>query len=424
MNDAIMTTNAPRRFLSEMLREPVLDPKGNRLGVLADVIVRLTAEGYPAVTGLVVRVGSNDVFVPIGNVVGFEDDRVVLASAKLDVRPFGRREGEVLLKGAVLGHRLIDVDNARLVRAYDVAIDAVPGGWLAAGLDVHARPWYARPFASRGGHGDHAYRDWKAFEPLIGHEPSAEVRSRFERLRGLKPAEIADLIEDASSQERDDLFDHLHTDPELEADVIEELDDNRQAQVLKARDTDDIAAVLGRMHADDAVDAIMDLPQERRRPVLDAMPPRQRADVLRLMTYQDSSAGGLMGVEYLALGEALTVQEGWDAVRQARTQQPQALATLYVVDAEQRLTRSLTLVELVQAEPSSALGTLGEDDPVTVMPGDDIIEVVNVMADYNLLAVPVVDAERRILGVITVDDALEAAIDEDWRQRERGRHTP
>lgn len=292
MNDALMTISPSRRLLSGMLRQSIQDARGNQIGTLSDVIVRLGPEGYPAVTGLVARVGSTAVFVPAASVDAIDDDRIVLNTAKLDVRPFGRREGEVLLKGAVLGHRLIDVDNARLVRAYDVAIDHIRGGWVAAALDVHARSWY-----SRRGHGAHAFRDWRSFEALIGHEPSAATRSRFKRLRGLRPAQIADLIEDASSRERDDLFEHLHTDPELEADVIEELDDNEKAQVLKARDTADIAAVLSRMHADDVVDAILDLPQERRQPVLDALPPTQRKDVLRLMTYQDKTAGGLMGVE-------------------------------------------------------------------------------------------------------------------------------
>ncbi|MGC7508743.1 hypothetical protein, partial [Pandoraea pneumonica] len=87
---------------------------------------------------------STAVFVPAVNIEALDDDRVVLDTAKLDLRPFERRDGEVLLKEAVLGHRLIDVDNARLVRAYDVAIDSIPGGWVAAALDVHARPWYSR----------------------------------------------------------------------------------------------------------------------------------------------------------------------------------------------------------------------------------------------------------------------------------------
>lgn len=414
MNDATMTNTPVRLFLSALLREPVRDPGGNQIGTLADMIVRLTAEGYPAIIGLVVRVGANAVFVPIRDVTAIDDGRIVLGSAKLDLRPFDRRDGEVLLKGDVLGHRLIDVDNARLVRAYDVAIDGSPNGWVVAGLDVHTRRWYAP-----NGHGAHQYRDWRSFEALIGHEPSAAVRSRFKRLRGLRPAQIADLIEDASSIERDDLFEHLHTDPELEADVIEELDDDRQAQVLKGRETADIAAVLSRMHADDVVDAILDLPQERRQLVLDALPAAQRRDVLRLMTYQEASAGGLMGVEYLAMADDVTVHDAWNAVRHAGSQEPQALTTVYVVDESGRLTGSIDLVALVQADAVTPLAEVAEKDPVSVTPADDVIEVVTTMADYNLLAVPVIDEDRHILGVITVDDALEAAIPDDWRQRQR-----
>ncbi|WP_460523144.1 magnesium transporter MgtE N-terminal domain-containing protein [Humibacter antri] len=412
-----MTDLPVRRYLSTMLRQPIKDPRGNQIGTLADLIVRLTPDGYPAVTGIVARVGSNSVFVPTTGVTRADDDEIVLGSATLDLRPFERREGEVLLKEAVLGHRLIDVENARLVRAYDVAIDITHGSWLVAGLDVHARNWF-----SRTGHGSaHPYRDWTSFEALIGHEPSAAARSRFKRLRGLKPAQIADLIEDASSNERDDLFDHLHRDPELEADVIEELDDNQQAQVLKRRGDAEIAAVLSRMHADDVVDAILDLPQERRQAVLDALPVTQRRDVVHLMAYQEASAGGLMGVEYLALPGDVSVQDAWTAVRRAKTQLPQALTTVYVTDRSGRLERSISLVALVQADATDSLFDVAENDPITVTPADDIIEVVNVMADYNLLTVPVIDENAHLLGVITVDDALEAAIPDDWRQRQRQR---
>jgi len=411
------TTPAPV-YLSAILRDAVVDVDGKGIGSLADVIVRLGAAGYPLVTGLVTRVGQNRVFVPISVVTSIVPDRITLGTKTLDLRPFERRDGEVLLKDVVLGHRVIDVEHARLVRAYDVALTDTSAGWAATGLDVHKRGWL--PGSKR----DHRPpRDWNMFDALIGHEASAKIRTGFGRLRGLKAAQIADIIETASARERDDLLDHLHHHPDLEADVFEELDDTHQTQVLKTLNTQEIADVLTRMRTDDAVDAIIDLPQDRRQPVIDALPALKQADVLRLMRYQESSAGGLMGIEYLALPEDTSIADVLHAVRHATTVQPEALATIYSVNASQQLTGALSLVRAIQADPTALLGTIADPDPIHADPRDDMIDISNIMADFNLLTLPILDDDRHVLGVITVDDALEAAIPEDWRRRPRHEHT-
>jgi hypothetical protein len=419
MSSAPTTPTSPAPvYLSAILRDAVVDVDGKGIGSLADVIVRLGSAGYPLVTGLVTKVGQNRVFVPISVVTSIVPDRITLGTKTLDLRPFERRDGEVLLKDVVLGHRVIDVERARLVRAYDVALTDTSAGWAATGLDVHKRGWLP---ASK--HDHRPPRDWNMFDALIGHEASAKIRTGFGRLRGLKAAQIADIIETASARERDDLLDHLHHHPDLEADVFEELDDSHQTQVLKTLSTQEIADVLTRMRTDDAVDAIIDLPQDRRQPVIDALPALKQADVMRLMRYQESSAGGLMGIEYLALPEDTTIADVLQKVRLATTIQPEALATIYSVNASQQLTGALSLVRAIQADPTALLGTIADPDPIHADPRDDMIDISNIMADFNLLTLPILDDDRHVLGVITVDDALEAAIPEDWRRRPRHEHT-
>lgn len=412
--DAAPAPLASAVFLSTLLRHAIIDAGNRPIGQLADAIVRLRPNRYPQLTGLVVRVGTGNVFVPVSDVLDVNAERIGLRTARLDLRPFERRPGEVLLKEDLLGHRLIDVERAILVRAYDVALTQSPEGWLVTGLDVHRHRW----FHARATHHEHQLRDWMSFEALIGHGPSSRTRSAAGRLRRLKAAQIADLIETASTKEQADLLDHLHDNPDLEADVFEELDNESQSRVLKARSADEIASVLSRMRTDDAVDAILDLPQERRRDVLDLLPEPQRSDVLRLMGYNMATAGGLMGIEYLAVAEESSVQTALDLIRQATIEQPEALATIYSVDSANRLVGALSLVRALQLDPHRILREVTDPDPVSAEPGDDIIDVTNRMADFNLLTLPVLDAEGRMLGVVTVDDALEAAIPPDWRRRE------
>jgi hypothetical protein len=406
--------SAPTVVLSALLKHAVIDAKGKALGELADAIVALRGEDYPLLTGLAARVGSVTVFVPISRVTAIDTDRIELRNAKLDLRPFERRDGEVLLRADVLGHRLIDVDRALLVRAHDVQLTQTGEGWIVTGLDVHRRPWLH--IGAR--HERHPIRDWRSFEALIGHEPSVLVRSPFGRLRRLKPAQIADLIEEASRAEQDELLAHVHSDPELEADVFEELDEDQQSQLLRSRSSDQIADVLTRMRADDAADAIMDLPQDRRLAVLDLLPDPQRTKIRTLLGYNTSTAGGLMGMDYLTVPDQASIGEALDLVRTSHSHQPEALTTIYSLDPDGRLVGAISLVRALQLDPTTLLCDATDPDPVHAHHDDDMVSVTTQMADFNLLTLPVLDEHGHILGLITVDDALEAAIPEDWRRRE------
>jgi CBS domain-containing protein len=415
-----------RLRLSQLLGRPITDSRGESIGRVADVIVRLRGADYPVVTGLVAAVGGRQIFVPVDQVHGLDEDPMRLSSARLSLRHFERRDGEVLLRADVLGHRLIDVRNARLVRAADLELardmeGGKGGGWgVLAGVDTRRRP--RRPFgllAARGRDGAaDPCRDWHDFEWLIGHAGSALLRGPFARVRRLKPAQIADLLESASKDEETEILGRVHADPELEADVFEELDEDLATRLLGARTDEEIAAVLDRMRADDAADVIAELPQRRRRPVLDLLPPAQRAKVLTLMGYSSTSAGGLMAMDYLAVPSMATVGDALARVRAAVTLQPEALTSVHAVDEGGGLRGVARLVTLLQADPDAPVIDVSDTDPVRVGPDADVPDVAVLMTDYNLITIPVVDDERRLLGLITVDDVLEVMLPEQWRRRE------
>jgi CBS domain-containing protein len=405
--------------LSELLRSTLTDVRGEPVGRLADVIVRLQGNELPLVTGLVATVGGRQVFVPVEQLSSLGDDVLKLTSATLDLRRFERRHGEVLLRSDVLGHRLIDVESARLIRAADLKLEQRDGDWVVTGVDTHRRP--RRLFRSRVGVGDHDerwYREWAAFEPLIGHSGSQLLRGPFARIRRLKPAQIADLLEEASREEESEILGQVHADPELEADVFEELNDDLATRLLGARTDAEIAEVLARMRADDAADAVAELPQARRQRVLDLLPPGQRTKVLTLMGFNPASAGGLMGVDFLAVPMQASVQEAVAAVAGSTSLQPEALTSVHVLDERGRLCGVVRLVSLVQAAGSAKLTDIYDADPVRVGAGTDIVDVAVLMSDYNLITIPVVDERRTMIGIITVDDVLEATLPSDWRRRE------
>jgi len=406
--------------LSELLKRPITDGGGQSLGRLSDVVVRLRGSELPLVIGGVVSVAGREVFVPLDQVSSFDGEVLQLSSAKIDLRHFERRPGEVLLRADVLGHRLIDVETAHLIKAADLELEERDGEWVLTGVDTQRRRGWLSGLFGRDDveHEQHSFREWAAFEPLIGHASSAMLRGPFARIRRLKPAQIADLLEDASKEEETEILGHVHADPELEADVFEELEEDLATRLLGARTDAEIAEVLSRMRADDAADAVAELPQARRQPVLDLLPPGQRTKVLTLMGFNPTSAGGLMGVDFLALAPSTRVSAALAAVGQSETLQPEALTSVHAVDEDGYLRGVAHLVTLLQADPDAALADVSDDDPVRVGADTDVVDVAVLMSDYNLITVPVVDERRHMIGIITVDDVLEVTLPSDWRRRE------
>jgi hypothetical protein len=404
--------------LSDLVGRPITDRKGESIGRLADVIVRLRGTEAPMVTGLVASVGGRDVFVPFEQATGFDGEVLKLSSAKLDLRRFERRDGEVLLRADVLGHRLIDVPTAHLIKAADLELRGQGNDWVLAGVDTHRKPRGLLRLISPGEPEVRQFDDWANFEPLIGHASSALLRGPFARIRRLKPAQIADLLEDASKAEEREILGQVHADPELEADVFEELDEDLATRLLGARTDAEIAEVIGRMRADDAADAISELPQRRRQPVLDLLPVGQRTKVLTLMGFNPTSAGGLMGMDFLTVGQHDRVADALAAVGRSSSLQPEALTSVHALDEENKLCGVAKLVTLLQADPGAELMSVCDADPVRIGADTDVVDVAVLMSDYNLITIPVVDEHSVMIGLITVDDVLEVTLPDDWRRRE------
>jgi CBS domain-containing protein len=382
---------------------------GGRLGRVDDVVVRLDAE-YPPLTGVTARVAGRDVFVSADAVAEMGHGRIRLTTDRLDLRPFVRRPQEVLLRKDVLDHQLIDVDGARLRRANDIELARIDGWWRVVGVDVGPRGILRRVaprrFAPRVSEGE--MLDWRVVEPFTGHVPTVRLRVPHPRLRRLHPAELADLVEAAGRAEAEEIFAAVHDDPELEADVFEELDSAHRLELLEHRDDETLAAVLARMETDDAVDLLLELEEERRDAVLELLPEVQRRRAEALLGYAPATAGGLMSPDFVCVYAQATAREALDRVRRSHGP-PETLEMVFVMNTHRRIQGGIALADLVRAQPDDVLADVAPI-PRTVPLDADLDEVARLMTDYDLTIVGVVDAEQRLQGVVTVDDVLELLV--------------
>jgi CBS domain-containing protein len=412
----------PVVHLSAVLRSPLLDRSGERLGRVEDLIVRLADGGYPPVTGLKARIGGRELFVPIDKVQAdsLPGGAVRLSAQKLSLGRFERRVGEVLLGQDVLGRKLVNVeaDPPRLITAHEIELACPDGWWRVVGVDSSSRAQLRRslPRRLKGMVSDRPFLDWSDMEPFVGHVPTARLRFSHRKLANLHPAEIADLVEAASHEEGEELIEAVGQDRELEADVFEELDEHHQLEFIRERPDAQVASVIARMAADDAVDLIVELDQERRARVLALLPAAQRRQIESLLDYNPSTAGGLMSPDYICLSEEETVAQALQQVR-ASELAPALLNTIYLHAGENRLSGSTPVVALLRASGQARLAEIAEHEPVSVHTDADLPEVARTMTDYNLTMLPVVDEEQHVVGVVTVDDVLELTLPSGWRRR-------
>src|ERR1700682_6301227 len=292
-------------YLSQVLGRPILDLEGERVATLKDVIVRLGEDEHPPVSGFVARYRRRDFFLPRWRISHFGEEGVRLNSDILDLRPFMRREGEVMLARDVLDKQLIDVDGKRVVRVNDVQILETANDWRVTGADVSLIGLWRRlaPSFLRSDRPVEVI-DWADVGYLATDAATVQLKSSRGKLARLHPVEIARLAEAFSYQHGAEIGETLHD--ETDAETLEEMAAERQAQIIGDMDEERAANILEQMSPDEAADVLGDLPEEKAEDLLNLMEEDEQLEVAELLPYADDSAGGLMTPELGTLQGALT----------------------------------------------------------------------------------------------------------------------
>jgi CBS domain-containing protein len=405
-------------YLSQVLGRPIRDLGGERVATVKDLIVRLGDDDHPPVIGLMARYRRRDFFVSRWRMAEFNEQGVRLNSDVLDLRPFVRRADEVLLAGDVLDKQLIDVDGKRVVRVNDVQIINAAGEWRVTGADVSLQGLWRRlaPAGFMGTRKPVEVIDWSNVGYLATDAATVQLKSSSDKLARLHPVEIARLAEALSYHHGSEVVESL--DDETAAETLEEMPAERQARILGDMDEERAADILEWMSPDEAADVLGDLPEAKAEELLGLMEDEEQADVAELLPYEDDTAGGLMTTEFVTLPRELTVGEALARLREM-AETPNMIYYLYVVEGESswQLSGVIALRSLILANPAAPLDEVMRTEFQRAHPDEPANAVAQRIAEYNLLALPVVDASGDILGIITVDDAMEMLLPKDWRQR-------
>lgn len=399
-------------FLASILDRPVQGKSGEIIGKLDDLIVRVD-ERYPTLSGLVVRDGRRRFFVTARHLQAL-NGTAKLASSTVDLQPFSRRNGEVLLRQDVLDHQLIDVTGRRIVRVNDVQLAQLEGSFRVIGIDISPQALLRRlgPRALAGRIVGRQIIDWADAQYLASAAP-VQLKVSYDRLADLHPVDLARIVDALSYRESAEILAAL--DNETAAETLEEVSDERLADLLEGMDQERAADILEEMTPAAAADALEDLADEVAEQLLARMEPEEAADVQAHLAFDEDSAGRIMTTDFVSIPADATVGDALAAVR-SREEVPDPLLAVYVT-GEDALLGLVRLRNLILADPRTPVTEVMDGDLPTVHPEDRAEDAARILAEYNLLAVPVLAEGGRMLGIVTVDDALAVLLPEIWQRR-------
>ncbi|HTA56100.1 MAG TPA: CBS domain-containing protein [Candidatus Acidoferrales bacterium] len=388
------------------------------IGKVTDFVVSKPEAVFPQVDGLVIKTAQGLRYAPIETVAEVDSDgNVALTMAPKEPAP--PEQQELYLVADLLDKQIVDVDGRKIVRINDIEVANTGGRLRVVAADVGLAGLlrrlglrsFGRRWLTRIGNVRRSMIAWDSVAPIREMNPSQVRLSVKEgRLARLHPSELAEIIGDLSSREALAVVGQL--DDETAADAFEHLDTETRKNLIEDIGTERAADIIEEMDADDAADLLAELPEEQQSQLLAEMNAYTAGELRELVKYDEDTAGGLMTTDYVWIYPHRTTEA---TIRKIREIAPASefIYYLYVVDKDDHLLGALSLRTLLLALPTAFIDRIMETDLVTVEPQAPAVDVASTIAKYDLLAVPVVDDAGKMLGIVTVDDAIDAIMPDE-----------
>jgi CBS domain-containing protein len=400
-------------FVSELIGDPVIDRFEDRVGVVKDILVS-TGHAFPKVSGLLVELEGGQKKVILTGDIDMAGKQFVSTKAVKERIPFCQpMQEDILLARDILDKQIVDIKGARVVRVNDIKLAKAEEEIRLIAVDIGMFGILRRLGIERFIAPVMSFLRLKMTQPLIGWNfveflktdaTGSKLTIPHKRVEELHPSDIANIISDARSNEKTEIFASLPDKTAAEA--LHELAPKIQAFLLTTVDTKKALGILNRMPADEAADVLGDLPEEKAEALIRLIKSKKADEIIKLLRHSDETAGGLMTTEFIALPQNLTVAETIDRLR-SQAPDAETIYYLYVVNEDQRLVGALSLRRLIVSRPETPISEIMIKDLITVPADANQKHVADVISKYNLLAAPVVSPEGKLLGIVTVDDVID-----------------
>ena len=402
-------------YLSDLVGRNAVLPNGTTIGKVTDFVVGKPDDAFPRIDGFVIKTKTGQLYSPIAQIGSIEPHGTVTLTIAPETEPAAEEHALYLIKD-LFDKQIVDVDGRKVVRINDLEIANTGGTLRVVAADIGVSGLLRRLGVGRVA--PHVLERvprsliaWDNVAPLTDVNPSqVQLSVSGSRLSRLHPSDLAEIITDLSAQDAARVVKSL--DDETAADAFEHLDSDTQKTLIEDIGTERAADIVSEMDSDDAADLLGELDEEQRAELLSQMDDKAYAGELsELVQYEPDTAGGLMTTDYVWIYPHRTTAATIAKLREIAPES-EFIYYLYVTDPSRKLLGVLSVRKLLLALPTAFIHKLMDVDLVSVSPDVRAEDVASTIARYDLLAVPVLDDEGRVLGIVTVDDAIDAIIPE------------
>lgn len=411
-------------FVSELLKRPILDPRGEDLGKVKDFIV-VKGEPLPRVSSLILE-KKKKMYRLEWEFVGIFNKRIISSRIyALKIKPYEFSEDDLLIIRDILDKQIVDANGAKVVRVNDVKLEGVGNDACLSAVDVGMRGILRRFGMERKGEkisrvfGKTLAQNligWEYIQPLEPRLTTISLTVPRQMVSALHPADIADIISKVSHEEGVALFEGL--DPNVAAVALHELDTEVQKSIIQSLNKGLASVIVERMPPDDAADLLGELPSERARELLESIEKSEAQDIQELLGHEEDTAGGLMTNEFIAYSPLLSIMDAIEKFKMD-AHNIEAVYYIYIVDETEKLIGITTLRDMLLSSPDVRLSEIMEKKLKTVTPDTDQDDVAELLSKYNLLAIPVIDNKGVLLGIVTIDDIMDILVPPRSKKKRR-----
>jgi CBS domain-containing protein len=405
--------------LAGLLGCSVRNEDGREIGRLVDVVVKHGHDAYPPVSGLIVKVGLRKSFIDGARIAKLSRNEIQLSSTTISLTDYKRRSDESLLDADVLDHQIVDVDGLRVVRSSDLYLAPLDKEIRVVGVDISFVTFLRRIFPGALGRRatpQHVL-DWATVASLADTSGVVKTSGSKTALSQLRPADLADLIEDLAGREQSALIEML--DPELAADALEEMEDEELQGLLRGLTEGRAAELLSRMEPDESAEVLRDLDLEHREDILQAMDSKMAKQLRQLIAFDETLAGGIMTTHMVIAHETDTVAQALAMLVESRDRD--ISDGVVIVDGKGKLIDHIQIIELVASKPNDVLSTLvGPPYPTSVQIDSPLEEVIEEFSNNRGASIVVIDEKGKPVGRILADDLVDALKPEEQHGLSKG----
>ncbi|MBI4683294.1 MAG: magnesium transporter [Nitrospirae bacterium] len=410
-------------FVSELLKMPVLDPKGDELGRVKDFVV-IKGDPLPRISALILEEKKKRYCLEWEN-IGIFNRRIISSKVYSPrVEPYEPSDEILLIVRDIFDKQIVDADGAKVVRVNDVQLEGQKNHACVSGVDVGIRGILRRLGIERKSEKFYGLLGktlpeniirWSFIQPLEPRLSKLSLTIPRQMISALHPADIADMISKMPQEQSIVFFKGL--DPNVAAEALPELAPDLQKTIIEDIDKDYASEVVERMEPDEAADLIADLEKDKAKELLDSIEDEDAQDIQELLAHEEDEAGGLMTNEFIAYPPELTIH---DAIEKFKVDAHDVESVYYIFIVEnEKLIGITTLKDMILHSPNELLSEIMETKLKTVFPDTNQRVVAETISKYNLLAIPVVDDKGDMLGIVTIDDVIDILLPQSSRKKRR-----